>query len=123
MKTRAATLIVALTAAACAVPLAAQADPPAAAVPIPPVPFAGAPSNQDPNAGQFTLNFDDGGRFLGTGRPAEHYANFALGQTGVERSQAGNAPTREVEKRAVNRLFVRFADRLRSVSNPPTAMR
>ena len=118
MKTlREATIAVALMAGAVGVPVAASADPPAVAVAPIPGPFVGAPVNTDPNAGQFTVNFDDQGRYLGTGRAAEHYDNFDLGQGRVR--QQGRAPevTPAQERSMVDGLFVSFGRQLRGLAN------
>ncbi len=122
---RTAALIAALSLATLAAPPAAFADPPAVAAPTVPVPFAGAPHNDDPNAGQFTANFDDRVRFEGAGRPAEHYDAFALGMGGLPRPQmrASESGQSVATKRAIDRLFAAFALRLRTVVAPDFAAR
>jgi hypothetical protein len=116
---RAGMMIMALTAAAVAAPLAVLADPPAVSAPLMPAPFIGAPTNDNPENGQFGLNFNDQGRFTGIGTAPEHLANFdlvpaaAVPQARVARRPAG-------ERAAVDTLFVSFQDRLRVVANPGT---
>ena len=121
MKTlREATIAMALMAAATAVPVAALADPPAATVAAIPGPFVGAPTNTDPNAGQFTVNFDDRGNYLGTGRAPEHYANFDLGP-GRVRQQGRSPETAPTQERAaVDSVFVSFGRQLRSLATSQT---
>ena len=122
MKTlREVTVALALMAASAAIPAAALADPPAVEGPAPiPGPFVGAPVNSDPNAGQFTVNFDDQGRFEGVGRPQEHYDNFDLGPGRVR--QQGRAPTTSArESQSVDALFAKFQQQLRDIAAPQAA--
>lgn len=118
MKMRGATMIMALAAAAVAAPLAVLADPPAVGTPTLPAPFIGAPMNDDPNNGQFTVNFDDQGRYLGTGTAPEHLANFELSPaTAPGRLQARSERRPALgERAAVNSVFSDFQERLRVVS-------
>lgn len=119
MKMRGATMIMALAAAAVVTPLAVLADPPAVMAPTLPAPFIGAPMNDNPNNGQFSVNFDDQGRYLGTGTAAEHLSNFDLSpatapghvQARVERRASSG------EVAAVDTVFADFAVRLRAVSS------
>jgi hypothetical protein len=53
------------------VPVAASADPPAVGAPAVPAVFVGAPTNDNPSAGQFTVNFASNGDYEGIGIPAE----------------------------------------------------
>ena len=53
------------------VPLAANADPPAVGAPAIPAVFVGAPTNDNSNAGQFTVNFASNGNYEGVGIAAE----------------------------------------------------
>ena len=115
-------MIMALAAAAVAAPLAVLADPPAVSAPMLPAPFIGAPTNDNPNNGQFSVNFDDQGRYRGTGTAPEHLASFDLSPaTGPGHVQA------RVERRlpageeaAVNTVFADFQERLRVVSSEQT---
>ncbi len=54
------------------------ADPPAAVAPDAAVVFIGAPTTQGSQGGEFTLNFDDLGRFEGVGRAPDHPGPFNL---------------------------------------------
>jgi hypothetical protein len=49
------------------VPAAASADPPAVGAPTIPAVFVGAPTNDNPNAGAFTVNFASNGDYEGVG--------------------------------------------------------
>jgi hypothetical protein len=77
MKTKFARLNLAKTTALgalCAVafaPLPASADPPAVGAPTIPAVFVGAPTNDNPSAGEFTVNFASNGDYEGIGIPAE----------------------------------------------------
>ena len=109
-----------------ALPIAAQADPPAVGAPtIPPV-FVGAPTNDNPNAGEFTVNFDSTG-YRGIGTSPEPPLTRDLTEDGSQPAyrQAGSvtvAPTTG-EKTSVDRLFVGFAQQLRDLSAPQAAYR
>ena len=113
-------IAIAIVAAAMAAPVAAVADPPAVTAPLLPAPFIGAPMNDDPNNGQFTVNFDDQGRYLGTGTAPEHLANFNLSPaTAPGRVQARTLRLQSAgERSAVNSVFANFQERLRVVSGP-----
>lgn len=121
MKTlREATMAMALMAASAALPVAALADPPAATVAPIPGPFVGAPTNTDPNAGQFTVNFDDQGRYLGTGRAAEHYDNFDLGQGRVREQRRSQESNSQQERQSVDGLFMSLGRQLQSLAASQT---
>jgi hypothetical protein len=112
MKMRAVTMFAALASVAIT-PVAVMADPPAASVPLMPGPFIGAPTNDNPSDGQFTVNFDDQGRYLGTGTAPEHYASFDLAPVrGVP--QAGSRNVRS--EAAAQVVFAAFAQRLREIA-------
>jgi hypothetical protein len=115
MKMRAGMMIMALAAAAVATPLAVLADPPAVSAPLMPAPFIGAPTNDNPANGQFGINFDDQGRYLGVGTAPEHLASFDL-VPAPARPQAGVIKRPAGEQAAVNAVFVNFRERLRFVS-------
>ncbi len=105
-----------------AAPLAAAADPPAVAAPGIPAPFIGAPTNDNPNAGQFTVNFDDQGRYLGIGTAPEHYDNFALtpGRASKQARPASHAALKDSSSSKA--VFTSFQRRLRDVVAPEAAM-
>ncbi len=118
MKMLGATMIMALAAAAVAAPLAVRADPPAVSAPLLPAPFIGAPMNDDPNNGQFSVNFDDQGRYLGTGTAPEHLANFDLSPATAPARLQARAERRPAigELAALDAVFANFQERLRVVS-------
>ena len=121
MKTlREATIAMAALAMIVAAPAAALADPPAVTVAPIPGPFVGAPTNTDPNAGQFTVNFDDQGRYLGTGRAPEHYGNVDLGHRPVREQRREQARTPVQERAAVDGVFVSLERQLRTLANSQT---
>jgi hypothetical protein len=53
------------------VPVAASADPPAVGAPPIPAVFVGAPTNGNPSAGEFTVNFASNGNYESIGVPPE----------------------------------------------------
>lgn len=118
MTMRTATMIMAMAAMAVVVPVYALADPPAVTAPTLPAPFIGAPMNDNPNNGQFGLNFDDQGRFLGVGSAPEHYDNFDLtpGRARPQASEHRRVSRRETE--AANTVFAGFTQQLREVAAP-----
>ena len=86
-----------------------------------PAPFIGAPTNDNPDAGQFTVNFDDQGRYLGIGTAPEHYGNFAL-SPGRATKQARPEARPTKDSPAGNAVFSRFERRLRDVAAPEAAL-
>ncbi len=108
-------MILALTVAV-GMPLTALADPPAVSAPTMPAPFIGAPTNDNPESGQFSLNFDDQGRFLGSGTAPEHFADFNLSP---ERARAQARLTNGLpagEASANSTVFTAFAQRLKDIA-------
>jgi hypothetical protein len=92
---------IAAAAGACA--LTAPAGALAQSTPLLPPPFAGAPMNDDPRAGEFSLTFDDSGKLVRVGRAAigsnpANYPVFALptvnGDAPPENARAANVPRR-----------------------------
>ncbi len=115
-------MIMALAAAAVISPLAALADPPAAGVPAMPAPFIGAPTNDNPNNGQFGVNFDDRGRFTGIGSAPEHYASFDLTPARERRQARANDAAGSAETPEAKMVFTAFTERLRDVASPQAAI-
>ncbi len=101
-------------------PAAVLADPPAVGAPgIPPV-FIGARTNDNPNAGQFTVNFASTGTYLGTGSPEDPPLTRDLTPSrSVEIRQARASAPRQ--NAYVDRLFVSFKEQLRANAVPETA--
>ena len=118
---RGATMMMAMAAAAFAVPLAVLADPPAVTAPLLPAPFIGAPMNDDPNNGQFTVNFDDQGRYLGTGTAPVHYDNFDLTPGRAVPQASTVRRVSRAETSAVNSVFASFQQQLKEVAAPDRA--
>jgi hypothetical protein len=115
MKFRGVVVSLALAAAPFAAPVGAMADPPAVSAPTPPGPFIGAPTNDNPDNGQFSVNFDDQGRFEGIGTAPEHFASFDL-TPGLAVPQAGSQrPLTAHQKAALQVVFEKFARRLKEV--------
>jgi hypothetical protein len=107
-----------------AAPVAASADPPAVGAPtIPPV-FVGAPTNDNPNAGQFQVNFDSSG-YRGIGIAPEPPLTRDL-KPGTVRAYAQARPvatTTSGERSSVDSLFVGFRRELRTNASIETALR
>jgi hypothetical protein len=107
-----------------AAPVAASADPPAVGAPtIPPV-FTGAPTNDNPNAGEFTVNFDSSG-YRGIGIAPEPPLTRDLTSTPVRVFAQARpvALTSAIERSSVDSLFVGFRRELRANAGDETALR
>ena len=116
------TAIAAALALAAATPLAATADGSAGvwsgdgAAPVPHIPgtFAGAPTNDDPSAGQFSVAFDTTGHFVRIGRVDEPRSPIAV-VPDRERRQAAFTSGRESAASAAT--FARFRLKLRALAH------
>ena len=106
-------MLMAVAAAAVAVPMAVLADPPAVTAPMMPAVFNGAPRNDNPDNGQFSVNFDDQGRYLGTGTAPQHLGDFDLAPARAIRQASAVSRPSEARQSAVNAVFVTFQQRLR----------
>ena len=103
-----------------ALPVAASADPPAVGAPtIPPV-VVGAPTNDNPNAGQFSVDFDSTGAYQGIGTAPEPALTRDLTPQ-TERRQARAVEPRAQERASVNHLFANLAQQLRDQAAPQAA--
>jgi hypothetical protein len=107
-----------------AAPVAASADPPAVGAPtIPPV-FVGAPTNDNPNAGEFTVNFDTSGyRGIGIAPEPPLIRDLTPGPVRVFAQARPVAITSETERSSVDGLFVVFRRELRDNAANETALR
>jgi len=114
-------LMIALGAAA-ATPIAAKADPAVGAPTIPPI-FNGAPTNQDPRAGQFQVNFDSTGRYLGLGNAPEPPLTIDVKPVRERRQTVarGSAPTLS-EQAETDREFVVLRHDLQQLTTPVMAL-
>ena len=119
---RKAAMLAALGAAALA-PAAAQADPPAVGAPgIPPV-FVGAPTNQDPRAGQFAVSFDSTGRYLGIGTAPEPPLTIDVRPVAPRRQTAYSVGSPSAQERmATDRQFAGLTRQLRDLNTPRMAV-
>jgi hypothetical protein len=107
-----------------AAPVAASADPPAVGAPtIPPV-FVGASTNDNPNAGEFTVNFDASG-YRGVGIAPEPPLTRDLTPAPVRVFTQARpvANTFSAERSSVDGLFVSFRRELRDNAMTETALR
>jgi hypothetical protein len=104
-------------------PVAAFADPSALGAPTIPAVFVGAPTNDDPNAGQFTVNFTSTGEYLGTGVAPEPPLTRDLTVSPVRpyRQARVAAPPTAREAASVNALFDGLAQQLKDSTVPRTA--
>jgi hypothetical protein len=125
------TAMLAAIGAALSMPIAAFADPAAgvwsgdSAAPVPHIPgtFAGSPTNDDPNAGQFTATFDATG-FVGVGRASEP---GVLEVTPVNNWHSSNPSFASGNSAASESTFAKFKADLRALAsrqpNTQTAQR
>jgi len=115
-------LTVGLASGALSLPLSAAADPPAVSAPgIPPV-FTGAPRTDDPSGGEFTLNFDGDGRFLGIGRLPDppQVIDVSTPRELRQAQVAASGPT-ATEEATTDRQIAALRQELRSLGGLQTA--
>jgi hypothetical protein len=110
--------------ALCAMALApalASADPPAVGAPtIPPV-FVGAPTNDNPNAGQFTVNFASNGTYEGVGiAPEPPLVRDLTPRVGLPQARLYR-PTTD-ERANADRVIGRLKRQLRDNAAPKAAL-
>jgi hypothetical protein len=101
-------------------PIAALADPPAVGAPgVPPV-FVGAPTNDAPNAGQFTVNFDSAGDYLGIGTAPEPPLTIDLTRPRVlvVRQARITVPAATRDPASLAGIFAQFDRQLRDEAAP-----
>ncbi|MBD5633085.1 MAG: hypothetical protein IAI49_01300 [Candidatus Eremiobacteraeota bacterium] len=105
-----------------ALPAAALADPPAVGAPTIPAVFTGAPTNDNPNAGEFTVNFDsDGYRGIGSAPEPPLTRDMTPSTKRVFRQARANAPSAG-ESRSVDGLFANLRRELRDDAGPQAAL-
>jgi hypothetical protein len=96
------------------------ADPPAVGAPgIPPV-FVGTPTNDTPSAGQFTINFDNAGDYLGIGTAPEPPLTRDLTRPRilVVRQARVTVPAETRDSASLSSIFAQFDRQLRDEAKP-----
>jgi len=101
-------------------PVAALADPPAVGAPVIPPVFVGAPTNDAPSAGQFTINFDNAGDYLGVGAPPEPPLTRDLTRPRVlvVRQARVTVPAETRDSASLSSMFAQFNRQLRDEATP-----
>ena len=107
-----------------ALPVMASADPPAVGAPSIPAVFVGAPTNDNPNAGQFTVNFASNGDYEGTGiaEPPASPRDLTVNPGRPQGRVSATTPS-ATERASVDRIFARLRDELRGNAAPEAALR
>jgi len=99
----------------------ASADPPAVGAPAIPAVFVGAPTNDNPNAGQFTVNFASNGDYEGIGIAAEPpLVRDLTPRVGIPQARAYR-PSLE-ERANADRAIVHLKRQLRENAAPTAAL-
>jgi hypothetical protein len=102
------------------VPAAASADPPAVGAPTIPAVFVGAPTNDNPNAGEFTINFASNGDYEGIGvAPEPALVRDLTPRVGLPQARLYR-PSLE-ERASADRAIVRLKRQLRDNAAPQAA--
>jgi len=103
MKVKDATILAAICAVSTVLvlPASGTADTPAVTAPEIPTTFVGAPRAGDLNAGQFTLDFDGSGTFLGIGRLPDPAQKIDVTMPREVPQETVNASGRSPEEEAI----------------------
>ena len=112
-------LILMLAAAAAAIPAVALGNPPAVGAPAIPGPFVGAPTNDDPNAGQFSVDVTN----RHVGRAPERFGRLVASARYGRRQARASAEPSVAQRRAIDRVFVTFSARFEDDREPANGER